>query len=99
MREHTSSLLKSTLSNEWMEDAAAAYQKAISLAPNNLDYIEYFGEFYFRQGNREKAIETWNEMVTADKEVAENYERLAKLLDTKNYPSLKRSSQAGRLLN
>ena len=71
--------------NEWMEDAAAAYQKAISLAPSNLDYIEYFGEFYFRQGNREKAIETWNEMVAADKEVAENYERLAKLLDTKNF--------------
>ena len=72
-------------SNEWMADAAAAYQKAISLAPSNLDYIEYFGEFYFRQGNREKAIETWNEMVAADKEVAENYERLAQLLDTKNY--------------
>ena len=71
--------------NDWMEDAAAAYQKTISLAPSNLDYIEYFGEFYFRQGNREKAIETWNEMVAADKEVAENYERLAKLLDTKNY--------------
>ena len=69
--------------NEWMEDAAAAYQKAISLAPNNLDYIEYFGEFYFRQGNREKAIETWNKMVA--KATAENYDRLAQLLDTKNY--------------
>ena len=72
-------------SNEWLEDAAAAYQKAMSLAPSNLDYIEYFGEFYFRQGNREKAIETWNMMVAADKGIAENYERLAKLLDTKNY--------------
>ena len=72
-------------SNEWLEDAAAAYQKVISLAPSNLDYIEYFGEFYFRQGNREKALETWNMMVTADKGVAANYERLAQLLDTKNY--------------
>ena len=72
-------------SNEWMEDAAAAYQKAISLAPSNLDYIEYFGEFYFRQANREKALETWNKMVLGDKEVAENYERLAQLLDIKNY--------------
>ena len=71
--------------NDWMEDAAAAYQKAISLAPSNLDYIEYFGEFYFRQGNREKAIETWNEMVAADKGTAENYDRLAQLLDTKNF--------------
>ena len=68
-----------------MADAAAAYQKAISLAPSNLDYIEYFGEFYFRQGNREKAIETWNEMVAADKGSAENYDRLAQLLDTKNF--------------
>ena len=72
-------------SNEWIEDAAAAYQKAISLAPSNLDYIEYFGEFYFRQGNREKALETWNMMVAAEKGIAENYERLVQLLDTKNF--------------
>ena len=72
-------------SNEWMEDAAAAYQSALSLAPSNLDYIEYFGEFHFRQANREKALETWNKMVSGDKGVAENYERLAQLLDTKNY--------------
>ena len=68
---------------EWTEDAIATYQKAISLAPSNLDYIEYFGEFYFRQGDREKALETWNQMVAGDKAVAENYDRLAKLLDSK----------------
>ena len=72
-------------SNEWMEDAAGAYQKVLSLAPSNLDYIEYFGEFYFRQGNRKKAIETWNQMVAADKGVAANYDRLAQLLETKNF--------------
>ena len=81
--------------NEWIEDAIAAYQKAISLAPDNLDYIEYFGEFYFRQGNREKAVETWNRMVTGyesiagtptvDTVIAENYDRLAKLFDAKNF--------------
>ena len=74
-------------SNEWMEDAATAYQSALSLAPSNLDYIEYFGEFYFRQGDREKAIETWKKMVAGDKAVAENYDRLAQLLNTKNYRS------------
>ena len=72
-------------SHEWMEDATAAYQSALSLAPNNLDYIAYFGEFYFRQGDREKAIKTWMKMVAVDKAVAENYDRLAQLLDTKNY--------------
>ena len=71
--------------HEWMEDAVASYQSALSLAPSNLDYIEYFGEFYFRQANREKALETWNQMVAPDKAVAENYERLAQLLDTKNF--------------
>ena len=71
--------------HEWIEDAVASYQKAISLAPSNLDYIEYFGEFYFRQGNRGKALETWNQMVAPDKAVAENYDRLAQLLDTKNF--------------
>ena len=71
--------------NEWIEDAVAAYQKAISLAPDNLDYIEYFGEFYFRQGNREKVVETWNRIIDADKAIAENYDRLAKLFDAKDF--------------
>ncbi len=71
--------------NEWIEDATKAYQKAISLAPNNLDYIEYFGEFYLRQGSRDKAIETWNLMVADSKGIAENYNRLAKLLSSKNF--------------
>ena len=71
--------------HEWMDDAVAAYEKAISIAPENLDYIEYFGEFYFRQGNREKAVETWNRMVAGDHAIAENYERLAQLLDTKYF--------------
>ena len=69
--------------HEWGNDAVTAYQKAISLAPNNLDYIEYFGEFYFREGDRAKTLETWNQMVAGDKAVAENYDRLAKLLDSK----------------
>ena len=71
--------------NEWIDDAAVAYQKAISLEPNNLDYIEYFGEFYFRQGNREKTVETWNRMVASENSVPENYDRLAQLLDTKDF--------------
>ena len=71
--------------HEWVEDAATAYQKAISLAPENLDFIEYYGEFYLRQGNSEKAIETWNLMVEADKNTAENYDRLARLLDSKKF--------------
>ena len=70
--------------HEWMEDAIASYQKAISLAPDNLDYIEYFGEFHLRQGDREQAIETWNRMVSSEKNIAENYDRLAQLLDTKD---------------
>ena len=71
--------------HEWTEDAVASYQKAISLAPDNLDYIEYFGEFYIRQGSREQAIETWNMIVADEKGIAENYDRLAQLLDTKDF--------------
>ena len=71
--------------HEWIEDAVVSYEKAISLAPDNLDYIEYFGEFYFRQGSREKAIETWSRMVADKKGIAENYDRLAQLLDTKDF--------------
>ena len=71
--------------NDWIDDAAAAYQKAVSLAPDNLDYIEYFGEFYFRQGNREKTVETWNQLVAGDNNTPENHDRLAQLLDAKDF--------------
>ena len=71
--------------NDWIDDAVAAYQKAMEKSPNNLDYIEFFGEFYFRQGNRQKTVETWNQLVGGDKAIAENYDRLAKLLDAKDF--------------
>ncbi len=71
--------------HEWIDDAVAAYEKAISLAPDNLDYIEYFGEFYFHQSNREKTVETWNRMVAGEGAIAENYDRLAQLLDAKRF--------------
>ncbi len=86
--------------HEWTDDAIAAYKKAITLAPNNLDYIEYFGEYYFRQGNREKAIETWNLMVANEKVTADNYDRLARLLETKAYSdeSIEASRKAVELI-
>ena len=71
--------------HEWIDGAVAAYEKAISLAPDNLDYIEYFGEFYFHQGNREQTVEIWNRMVAGDRASAENFDRLAQLLDAKNF--------------
>ena len=72
-------------SHEWKDDAVAAYEKAASLAPNNLDYIQYYGEYYLRQGKRDKAVEIWNRMVVGDKAIPENYDRLARLLWTKEF--------------
>ena len=71
--------------HEWIDGAVAAYEKAISLAPDNLDYIEYFGEFYFHRGNREQTVEIWNRMVAGDRASAENYDRLAQLLNAKDF--------------
>lgn len=71
--------------HEWIEDAVAQYEKAISLAPKNLDFIEYFGDFYFRQGDREKALETWNRMVAGELNTAQNYNQLAELLNAKKF--------------
>lgn len=72
--------------HKWIDDAIGAYEKVISLAPDNLDSVEYFGEFYLRQGDRAKTLETWNRMVAGDKESGENYDRLAQLLETKDFP-------------
>ena len=71
--------------HEWVDDAVAEYEMAVSLAPDNPDFIEYFGEFYLRQGDRAKTLETWNRMVEGDKSVAANYHRLAQLLDAKEF--------------
>ena len=71
--------------HDWIADAVAAYQQALSLAPDNLDYIEYFGEFYFRRADRAEALATWNRMVADEKEEAANYDRLARLLETKTF--------------
>ena len=67
-------------SHEWKDDAVVSYEKAASLAPDNLDYIQYHGEYYLRQGNRGKALNIWNRMVIGDKAVPENFDRLARLL-------------------
>ena len=69
----------------WLTDAVTVYQKALSLDPDNLDYITAYGEFYYKQGERQKALETWHQMVTDTKGIAENYDRLAQLLETKKF--------------
>ena len=71
--------------HEWVDEAVAAYEKAITLAPANLNYIEYLGEFYFRRGEREKAVKTWNRLVEGERAIAQNYDRLAQLLDAKDF--------------
>ena len=68
-----------------VDDAVTAYEQTISLAPKNLDYIVYFGEFYFRQGESGAGVETWNRMVEGDLVTAANYDRLAQLLNTKHF--------------
>ena len=72
-------------SHEWKDDAVAAYEKAISLAPDNLDYIEYCGKFYHRQGNREKAVEIWNRMVAGTEPSLRIMTGLHDLLWTKEF--------------
>ena len=71
--------------HDWLDEAISEYEKAVTLTPNNLDYIEYFGDFFIRQGNREKALETWNRMVADEKAIAVNYDRLAQLLNKKKF--------------
>ena len=63
----------------WLNEAVAAYEKAVSLSLGNLDYIRYYGEFYVRGGNRVKTLEIWNRMVAGNNAVPEKYHRLARL--------------------
>jgi len=65
---------------DFKAEAIEQYEKAIQLSPQNTDYVEYLGEYYYKQGDGEKAIETWNRMVAGENATGANYSRLSEVL-------------------
>jgi tetratricopeptide (TPR) repeat protein len=55
------------------------YQQAVAIAPNEPQYREYLGEFYFLQKRTDDAMKTWASIAEGSRHTAENVTRLAEI--------------------
>jgi len=68
------------------DQAIEHYRKAISLAENEPQYREYFGEYLFQTGRKDEAVATWEELAGGERRTLENLVRLSEVFSTFNYP-------------
>ncbi len=64
------------------EDAEARFRAAIQLAPNDAQYREYLGKFFFENGQRDDAIEAWQAIAAGPQVDPQSLLRLAEVLNT-----------------
>lgn len=62
------------------DSAIKLFRRAIELAPEDVQYREYLGEYLFTLKRREEALQTWREMATESRATAPNQARLAEVL-------------------
>ncbi len=78
-----------------MNDMAVEYSiKCLKLNPNNPDIINNSALAYFRQGNHDKAIELWRQLLRIKPDAAEACNNLAWLLATSPEEKLFRPTEA-----
>jgi tetratricopeptide (TPR) repeat protein len=65
---------------EMTAEALAEYQRAVSLAPEAVQYREYLGEYLHVLHRAPEALETWRGMATESRRTAPNLTRLAEVL-------------------
>ena len=62
------------------DEAIELYERAIQLAPDDIQYREYLGEYLLKLERRDDALAVWREIATGSRRTAENLARLAELL-------------------
>lgn len=70
------------------EEAITLYKKAIELAPGDVQYREYLGEYYHQLDKKDEAIQIWRSIAAGDKRNTVNLVRLAEVFDSFGYPKL-----------
>lgn len=61
------------------------YQKAVELAPDQPQYLEYLGEYYHQLKRTDEALSTWRKTIAGKKRTAESLARLAEVLSSFGY--------------
>ncbi len=62
------------------EQAEARFRAAIELAPDDPQYREYLGKFFFENGRREEALTAWNSIAAGPQPDRDSLLRLAEVL-------------------
>ncbi len=68
------------------DQAEQLYRRAVELAPDDLQYREYLGEFLHIQKRPEEALAVWSEMAKGDRRNAVNLTRLAEVYNSFGFP-------------
>jgi tetratricopeptide (TPR) repeat protein len=71
--------------SEMSAAALELYQKAVSLAPNEPQYLEYLGEYFHQLKREDEALSTWKKITEGKKRTATNLARLAEVLSSFGY--------------
>jgi tetratricopeptide (TPR) repeat protein len=72
---------------EMQGQALELYQKAVELAPDSPQYLEYLGEYYHILKRTDEALATWRKMTEGKQRTAANLLRLAEVLSQFGYLS------------
>lgn len=65
---------------EMTDDAIKLFRRAIELAPDDVQYREYLGEYLYSLKRKDEALSVWREIATGPRESAPNVARLAEVL-------------------
>lgn len=70
---------------EMTQPALDLYLKAVELAPDQPQYLEYLGEYYHQLKRTDEALSTWRKTIAGKKRTAESLARLAEVLSSFGY--------------
>jgi tetratricopeptide (TPR) repeat protein len=70
---------------EMVQPALDLYQKAVELAPEQAQYLEYLGEYYHQLKRTDEAQATWRKSIEGSKRNATSLSRLAEVLASFGY--------------
>lgn len=65
-----------------VDEALAAYRKAIELADSEPQYREYLGEYLFQLRRKDEALAVWRELAAGSRRTRDNLVRLSEVLAT-----------------
>lgn len=82
------------LQHKLFEPAESYYRQAVKLAPDDVQYREYLGEFLHRQKRVDEALVVWSEITSGSRETSSNLSRVAEIYNNFGFTEKANSSIA-----